>query len=63
MSSELILTQKTHDQIIGLLDQVIEVSIWQDAEAKAKNPLKNQGDSFVTSKLKIIRDTLKNENK
>jgi len=63
MSSELILTQKTHDQIIGLLDQVIEVSIWQDAEAKAKNPLKIQGDSFVTSKLKIIRDTLKNENK
>jgi|TARA_R100001443_G_scaffold34597_1_gene48320 hypothetical protein len=63
MRNEFILTQKTHDQITSLLDQVIEVSIWHDAQAKAKDPLKNQGDSFVTSKLKIIRDTLKNENK
>lgn len=62
MSNEFILTQETHDQITALLDQVIEVSIWQDAEAKAKDPVNNQGDSFITNKLKIIRDTLKNDN-
>jgi|TARA_R100001163_G_C5060398_1_gene197227 hypothetical protein len=63
MSNEFILTQKTHDQITSLLDQVIEVSIWQDAEAKSKDPVKNQGDSFITNKLKIIRETLKNDTK
>ena len=63
MSNEFILTQKAHDQITGLLDQVIEVSIWQDAEAKAKDPVKNQGDSFITNKLKVIRETLKNGHK
>jgi|TARA_R100001163_G_scaffold62179_1_gene52725 hypothetical protein len=63
MSNEFILTQKTHNQITSLLDQLIEVSIWQDAQAKAKDPTKNQGDGFITHKLKIIRDTLKNGNK
>lgn len=63
MSNEFILTQKTHDKITSLLDQLIEVSIWQDAETKAKDPVKNQGDSFMTNKLKIIRETLKNGNK
>ena len=63
MSNEFILTQETHDQLTNLLDQVIEVSIWQDAEAKAKDPVKHQGDSFITNKLKIIRDTLKNDTK
>ena len=62
MSSEFIITQKTHDQITGLLDQVIEVSIWQDAKLKSKDPLKNPGESFITNKLKVIRDTLKNVN-
>ena len=38
-------------------------STWQDAEAKAKDPLKNPGESFMTNKLKIVRDTLKNENR
>tara|TARA_R100000742_G_C4232502_1_gene53779 strand:- start:531 stop:722 length:192 start_codon:yes stop_codon:yes gene_type:complete len=61
MVNEFILTQKTHDQITSLLDQVIEVSIWQDAEAKSKDPVNNQGDSFITNKLKIIRETLKND--
>jgi hypothetical protein len=62
MSNEFIITQKTHDQITGLLDQVIEVSIWQDAKLKSKDPLKNPGESFITNKLKVIRDTLKNVN-
>ena len=36
MSNEFILTQKTHNQVTTLLDQLIEISIWQDAEYKAK---------------------------
>lgn len=63
MSNEFILTQETHDQITALLDQVIEVSIWQDAKAKAEDPVKNQGESFITNKLKLVRDTLKNESR
>lgn len=63
MSNEFILTQEMHDQITALLDQVIEVSIWQDAKAKAKDPVKNQGESFITNKLKLVRDTLKNESR
>ena len=63
MSNEFILTQEMHDQITALLDQVIEVSIWQDAKAKAEDPVKNQGESFITNKLKLVRDTLKNESK
>ncbi len=63
MTNDVILTQKEHDQITGLLDQLVEISIWQDAEAKAKDPLKNPGESFMTNKLKIVRDTLKNENR
>tara|TARA_R110002020_G_scaffold19821_5_gene68005 strand:- start:1145 stop:1336 length:192 start_codon:yes stop_codon:yes gene_type:complete len=63
MSNEFILTQEVHDQLTSLLDQVIEVSIWQDAEARSKDPIKNTGESFITNKLKVIRDTLKNESK
>ena len=63
MTNDVILTQKEHDQITGLIDQLVEISTWQDAEAKAKDPLKNPGESFMTSKLKIVRDTLKNENR
>ena len=63
MTNDVILTQKEHDQIKGLLDQLVEISTWQDAEAKAKDPLKNPGESFMTNKLKIVRDTLKNENR
>jgi hypothetical protein len=63
MTNDVILTQKEHDQITGLLDQLVEVSIWQDAQAKAKDPLKKQGESFMTNKLKIVRDTLKNEHR
>jgi hypothetical protein len=62
MTNDFILTQKTHDQITSLLDQVIEVSIWQDAKLKSKDPIKNPGESFMTNKLKIVRDTLKNAN-
>tara|TARA_R100001129_G_C5219483_1_gene219202 strand:- start:371 stop:559 length:189 start_codon:yes stop_codon:yes gene_type:complete len=61
MTNDVILTQAAHDQLVGLTEQLIEISIWQDAEAKARNPLKNPGESFMTNKLKLIRDTLKNE--
>ena len=61
MTNDVILTQVAHDQLVGLVDQLIEVSIWQDAEAKARAPLKNPGESFMTNKLKLIRSTLKNE--
>jgi hypothetical protein len=61
MTDDVILTQAAHDQLVGLVEQLIEVSIWQDAEAKAKNPIKNTGESFMTNKLKLILNTLKNE--
>ena len=61
MSNEFILTQKAHNQVTTLLDQLIEISIWQDAESQTKKPEQSHGESFMTNKLKIIRDTLKNE--
>tara|TARA_R100001082_G_scaffold48047_1_gene25758 strand:- start:1227 stop:1415 length:189 start_codon:yes stop_codon:yes gene_type:complete len=60
MTNDVILTQAAHDQLVSLIEQLIEVSIWQDAEAKAKDPIANTGESFMTNKLKLIRDTLKN---
>mgnify|MGYP003140643353 CR=1 FL=1 len=58
MSDDAGLTETTRKQILLLVSQLIEVSIWQDAKIKAKDPLKAQGDSFMTSKLKIVRDAL-----
>tara|TARA_R100001463_G_scaffold80750_3_gene135233 strand:- start:692 stop:895 length:204 start_codon:yes stop_codon:yes gene_type:complete len=60
-TGEFTLTRKTHDQLTNLLDQMIEVSIWQDAQAKSKDPVKNQGDSFITNKLKLVQEILRNE--
>jgi hypothetical protein len=62
MRDDVILTQAVHDQVLTLLDQLIETSIWQDAKLKSKDPVKNPGESFMTNKLKLIRKTLKNEN-
>ena len=61
MTDDVILTQAAHDQLVGLVEQLIEISIWQDAEAKAKDPIKNTAESFMTNKLKLILNTLKNE--
>ena len=61
MTDDVILTQAAHDELVGLVEQLIEISIWQDAEAKAKDPIKNTGESFMTNKLKLILNTLKNE--
>ena len=60
MTYDVIFTQAAHDQLVGLVEQLIEISIWQDAEAKAKDPIKNTGESFMTNKLKLILNTLKN---
>lgn len=62
MSEDKVITQATYKQILTLLDQLIETSIWQDAKLKSKDPVKNPGESFITNKLKLIRDTLENEN-
>ena len=62
MSEDKTISQVTYKQILTLLDQLIETSIWQDAKLKSKDPVKNSGESFVTNKLKLIRKTLKNEN-
>ncbi|HHZ95927.1 MAG TPA: hypothetical protein EYN67_10320 [Flavobacteriales bacterium] len=62
MSEDKTISQVTYKQILTLLDQLIETSIWQDAKLKSKDPIKNPGESFVTNKLKLIRKTLKNEN-
>jgi hypothetical protein len=57
-----VLPQATHKQVLTLLDQLIETSIWQDAKLKSKDPIKNPGESFITNKLKLIKETLENEN-
>ena len=62
MSEDRAITHATYEQILTLLNQLIETSIWQDAKLKSKDPIKNPGESFITNKLKLIRKTLENEN-
>ena len=62
MSEDKTIAHATYKQIFTLLNQVIETSIWQDAKQKSKDPVKNPGESFITNKLKLIRETLENEN-
>jgi len=49
----------SYKEILALLDQLIEISIWQDAGDKANDPVKYSGESFMTNKLKLIQQTLK----
>ena len=62
MSEEKSISHTTREQILTLLNQLIETSIWQDAKLKSKDPVKNAGESFMTNKLKLIREVLENEN-
>ena len=62
MSEDKTIPCSTYAKILTLLNQLIETSIWQDAKLKSKDPIKNSGESFVTNKLKLIRETLENEN-
>ena len=62
MSEDKIISHTTHQQLLTLLDQLIETSIWQDAKLKSKDPVKNPGESFITNKLRLIREVLENEN-
>ena len=62
MSEDKIISHTTHQQLLTLLDQLIETSIWQDAKLKSKDPVKNPGESFMTNKLNLIREVLENEN-
>ena len=55
------MSEDTHKKILALLDQLIDTSIWQDAKLKSKDPVRNSGESFITNKLKLIRETLENE--
>ena len=61
MSEDKTISQVTYKQILTLLDQLIETSVWQDAKLKSKDPVKNPGESFVTNKLRLIREVLENE--
>jgi len=61
MSDEIILSQKTYSQVLNLLGELVANSLYQDSLDKKKDPLKH-GESFMTNKLKLIRETLKNEN-
>ena len=62
MSEDKIIPHTAYAQILTLLNQLIETSIWQDAKLKSKDPIKNPGESFATNKLKLIREVLENEN-
>ena len=55
------MSEDTHKKILTLLNQVIDTSIWQDAKLKSEDPVKNPGESFITNKLKVIREALENE--
>ncbi len=58
MSEEKTISHATQQQLLTLISQLIETSIWQDAKLKSKDPVKNPGESFMTNKLKLIRETL-----
>ena len=58
MSEEKTISQTVYQQILTLISQLIETSIWQDAKLKSKDPVKNPGESFMTNKLKLIKETL-----
>ena len=62
MSEDKVIPDATYTHILTLLNQLIETSIWEDAKLKSKDPLKNPGESFITHKLKLIREVLENEN-
>ena len=61
MSDEVIFPQKTLHQILTLLDELIADSLHQDSLGRKKDPSKHVGESFMTNKLKLIRETLGNE--
>lgn len=62
MSEDKTIPHTAYAQILTLLNQLIETSIWQDAKLKSEDPIKNPGESFITNKLRLIRETLENEN-
>ena len=62
MSDEITLSQKTYYQVLNLLGELVADSIYEDSLKKRKDPVKYSGESFMTNKLKLIKDTLKNEN-
>ena len=62
MSEDKIISYTTLRQVLTLLNQLIETSIWQDAKLKSQDPIQNPGESFMTHKLKLIRKILENEN-
>jgi hypothetical protein len=62
MSDEITLSQKTYHQVLNLLGELVADSLYQDSLDKKKDPLKYSGESFMTNKLKLIKETLKNEN-
>ena len=55
------MSEDTHKKILMLLNQLIDTSIWQDAKLKSRDPVRNPGESFMTNKLKLIREVLENE--
>jgi len=62
MSDEVIFSQKTHRQMLMLLDELVADSLCQDSLDREKDPFKHFGESFMTNKLKLIKKTLENEN-
>ena len=62
MSEDKAIPRETYLSILTLLNQLIETSIWQDAKLKSKDPVKNPGESFMTNKLRLIREALENGN-
>jgi hypothetical protein len=56
------INRDTHDQLINLIDQLIEFTSHQDSLNRQKDPVKNCGEGFLTSKLNLIKNSLLNDN-
>lgn len=63
MCNDVMLTQKDHDQICELLSQLIEFSSHEDRLNNLSDPMKYSVEGFMTNKLKLINEVLKNGSK
>ena len=61
MNDEVVFPQKAYRQILTLLDELVADSLYQDSLDKKRDSIKCCGESFMTSKLKLIKETLENE--
>ena len=60
MVNDVMLTQKDHENVCQLLQQLIEFSQHEDRLNNLSDPMKYPGEGFITNKLKLIKEVLEN---